>query len=233
MAALHDGKMFLVQKYALAIAPSMNLADPHPIDRKNINILAVGLTEPSQGFPALPAVSEELTTIQELWGGKILLNENFLISNFERALLEEDFGVVHIASHGQFSNDIDKTFLLTFDDKLTLDRLDQCIGYFRFRENPLELLTLSACETAVGDDRAALGLAGIAVRAGARSALATLWSIYDEATSILIAEFYRQLLDPSMSRGIALQHAQLKLLNNPRYEHPAYWSPFLLINNWL
>ncbi len=97
----------------------------------------------------------------------------------------------------------------------------------------VELLTLSACDTAVGDDRAALGLAGIAIKAGARSALATLWYINDQASAILVAEFYRQLKDASVSRAVALQRAQLKLLNDRRYRHPGYWSPFLLINDWL
>ena len=97
----------------------------------------------------------------------------------------------------------------------------------------MELLTLSACDTAAGDDRAALGLAGIAIKAGASSALATLWHINDQATSELAVEFYRQLQNPTISRAIALKHAQLKLLNDRRYEHPGYWSPFLLINNWL
>ena len=104
----------------------------------------------------------------------------------------------------------------------------------RFREDrPLELLTLSACQTAAGDDRAALGLAGIAIKAGARSALATLWYINDQSSSDLVTEFYRQLQDPSISRATALQRAQLQLLNVPGYEHPGYWAPFLLINNWL
>jgi CHAT domain-containing protein len=92
---------------------------------------------------------------------------------------------------------------------------------------------LSACETAVGDDQAALGLAGIAVKAGARSAVATLWSVHDQATAVLISEFYSQLRDPWVSRAMALQRAQLKLINDPKFEHPAFWSPFLLINNWL
>jgi CHAT domain-containing protein len=63
------------------------------------------------------------------------------------------------------------------------------VGVFRFRDDPLELLTLSACETAAGDDRAALGLAGIAIKAGARSALATLWNINDEASVDLVVDF--------------------------------------------
>jgi CHAT domain-containing protein len=114
-----------------------------------------------------------------------------------------------------------------------MDRLDQDVGLLKFREDPLELLTLSACDTAAGDDRAALGLAGIAIRAGARSALGTLWHINDQSSSILVEAFYRQLKNPSLSRAVALQRAQLKLLNDRRYQHPRYWSPFLLINNWL
>jgi CHAT domain-containing protein len=106
------------------------------------------------------------------------------------------------------------------------------VGVFRFRDDPLELLTLSACDTAAGDDRAALGLAGMAIKAGARSALATLWNINDEGSVDLVMEFYRGLKD-STSRAIALQRAQKTMLSNPRYEHPGFWSPFLLINNWL
>ena len=107
------------------------------------------------------------------------------------------------------------------------------VGVFRFRDEPLELLTLSACDTAAGDDRAALGLAGMAIKAGARSALASLWNINDEASVDLVLEFYRELKEPTVSRAVALQRAQLLLLNNPRYEHPGFWSAFLMINNWL
>jgi len=101
------------------------------------------------------------------------------------------------------------------------------------RTVPLELLTLSACETAAGDDRAALGLAGMAIKAGAKSALATLWFIDDEATAELITEFYKNLQDPATSKAMALQQAQLTLLKNPERAHPGLWAPFLLINNWL
>jgi CHAT domain-containing protein len=107
------------------------------------------------------------------------------------------------------------------------------VGLFKYRDEPLDLLTLSACETAEGDDRAALGLAGIAVKAGARSAVATLWNVNDQAAADLIAEFYRQLQNPSVSRAAALRRAQVKMLGDPRNDHASLWSPFLLINNWL
>jgi CHAT domain-containing protein/Tfp pilus assembly protein PilF len=233
MAALHDGKQFLISKYALGITPSLNMSDPRPLKREGMKVLAVGVSEAVQGFPPLPNVSQELKALHSLMGSTTLVDESFLAANFESKLKEEQFSVVHIASHGEFSNDVGNTFLLTFDDKLSLDRLNQMVGVFRFRDDPLELLTLSACDTAAGDDRAALGLAGMAIKAGARSALATLWNISDQATVDLVLDFYRELKNPAISRAVALQRAQLKLIENPRYEHPGYWSAFLMINNWL
>lgn len=233
MAALHDGKQFLVSKYALGITPGLNLTDPRPIKREGMKMLAVGVTEAVQGFPALPNVSAELEALRDLFGSTTLVDKEFIAPNLEKKLKGEHFTIVHVASHGEFGSDTEKTFLLTFDEKLTMDRLDQMVGVFKFRDDPLELLTLSACDTAAGDDRAALGLAGIAIKAGARSALATLWNINDEASVELVVDFYRGLKNPSISRAIALQQAQLKMLNNPRYEHPGFWAPFLMINNWL
>jgi CHAT domain-containing protein len=233
MAALHDGAEFLIQRYAVATTPGLTLTDPRPLKRETIQALSIGLAESAQGFSALPHVAEEVRAVNQLFGGELLLNEDFLVPRVERELKQQPFSVVHIASHGQFESDPRKSFLLTFDDKLTMDRLDRFIGMTQYRNEPLGLLTLSACETAEGDDRAALGLAGIAIKAGARSALATLWSISDESSSQLVGEFYQQLRDPSVTKATALQRAQRKLLDHPMYRHPAYWAPFLLLNNWL
>jgi CHAT domain-containing protein len=233
MAALHDGTQFLINRYALAITPGLDLTDPRPIERTHMKVLAVGVTEPVQGFPALPNVSTELQTLRTLFGSTTLVDKAFVVSNLAEKLKEEPFTIVHIASHGQFGSDVGSTFVLSFDEKLTMDRLAQLVGVFRFREEPLELLTLSACDTAAGDERAALGLAGVAIKAGARSAVATLWDINDPASSELVANFYTALKDPSVSRARALQRAQLTMLDDPRYEHPGFWAPFLLINNWL
>jgi CHAT domain-containing protein len=233
MAALHDGQQFLIRKYAIATTPGLKLTDPRPLPRGKPRMLALGLTEAVQGFTALPYVASELEALQRLYSAEVLLNQRFLLPSVDKELREKPFSIVHIASHGQFDSDVNKTFVLTFDDKLTMDHLEQMVGRLRFREDALELLTLSACQTAAGDDRAALGLAGVAIKAGARSALATLWSINDEASSELVSEFYRQLQDSTISRAKALQRAQLKLLSDGRYEHPYYWAPFLLLNNWL
>jgi CHAT domain-containing protein len=233
LSALHDGTSFLIQKYAVALTPGLYLTDPRPLDRKNIRFLAGGLTTSVQGFPSLPYVAEEVENIRTLYQADQLLNQQFRTPLLEQELRESRYGILHIATHGKFSTDANDSFLLTFDGKLTMSTLDRLIGLFRFRQDPLELLTLSACQTAVGDDRAALGLAGVAIKAGARSALATLWYINDEASAALIGEFYRQLREPGVSKATAVQQAQLKLLRDRVYEHPAYWSPFLLLNNWL
>lgn len=233
IAALHDGKEFLVNTYATAVTPGLNLVDPTPIRRKNLKVLAAGVTVALQGFPPLPEVASELENIGKLFSSKLLLNQNFSIANIENELKKDEFNIVHIASHGQFQEDVDQTFVLAFDEKLTLNTLDKYAGFLQFRKSPLDLLALSACESAAGDDMAALGMAGVAVKAGARSALATLWFINDMASSLLIKEFYLQIKDPSISRAAALRQAQQRLLEDPRYDHPGYWSPFLLINNWL
>ena len=235
MGALHDGKQFLIAKYALGITPGLSLTDPRPIPRDHVKVLALGVTQAVQGFPALPSVGPELTALRDLYGSTstVLVDEQFVVPAVEKKLREEQYTIVHIASHGEFSGNAEQSFVLAFDGKLSVDRLDRFIGLFKYRDDPLELLTLSACDTAEGDDRAALGLAGVAIKAGARSALATLWEVNDEVSAQLVIDFYKELRDPSVSRVGALRRAQLKLLEDPRYDHPGFWSPFLLINNWL
>jgi len=233
MAPLHDGTKFLIERYAVATTPGLTLTDPRPLNRKQIRLFSMGLTESVQGFPALPYVGDELRAVQSIYGGKQVMNEEFRAGKVEHDLNEQPYNMIHIASHGKVESDVTKSFVLTFDDRITMDRLSHLVGMFEARTVPLELLTLSACETAAGDDRAALGLAGMAIKAGAKSALATLWFIDDEATAELIAEFYKNLQDPAASKAVALQQAQLALLKNPERAHPGLWAPFLLINNWL
>jgi CHAT domain-containing protein len=233
MAALHDGRHFLLQKYSVAITPGLCLVEPRPIQGVNLRVLSAGLTAAVQGFPPLPYVAEEIRAIHRLHSGTPLLDQDFSIPKLERELRKNHYNVLHIASHGKFAESPKETFLLSFDDKVTMDRLSDCVGLFRFRDNPLELLILSACETAAGDERAALGLAGVAVKAGARSAIATLWHVNDPVSSRLVGEFYGELRKTPVTRAMALQRAQLKILGDSRYEHPGYWAPFLLINNWL
>jgi CHAT domain-containing protein len=236
-AALHDGQEFLIRKYALAVTPGLWLTDPQPLTRATLQVLAAGVGAPTgPGFSSLPHVTPELAALQRLFPGRVQLLPEFRRVALAAALHQRQFGIVHIASHGHFAPDVADSFLVTADaedNKLTLKRLGELVGRVQFREEPLELLTLSACETALGDDRAALGLAGVAIQAGARSVLATLWRVEDEATAVLMAAFYEQLQQPGVSRAQALQQAQLRLLRQPQYADPFFWAPFLLLNNWL
>jgi CHAT domain-containing protein len=233
LAALHDGEEFLAAQFAIATAPGLTLLDPRPMSRVAIRPLLAGLTEPVEGFHPLPGVEAELGAINKMYNSEVLLDEAFIRPHIQEALDEVPYSVVHVASHAQFSSDPQKTFILTYDGKLGLDSLEQLINPTSFRDQPVELITLSACETAAGDDRAALGLAGVAVKAGARSALATLWRVDDAAATRLVAEFYKQLNDRRLSKAEALQRAQLSLLEEGDFEHPYYWAPYLIIGSWM
>jgi len=231
-SALHDGEQFLIEQYAVVTTPGAKLIEPTPLQQHDNQVLLVGLSEAVQDYPPLPSVPKELNEIEKI-AGKVdkIINTAFSADSVANALRETEYNIVHIATHGEFSSDPEQTYLLTYDEKIKMDRLKSIIGLGRFRKTPLELLTLSACRTGVGDDKAALGLAGIAIQAGARSAIASLWFVDDEATSLVIADFYHHLLETGLSKAKALQSAQKNLIGQPRYWHPAYWAPFLLIGN--
>lgn len=233
MAALHDGEQFLAERYAVAVTPGLSLVDPRPLDAASARLLLAGLSEPVQGFAALPNTTREIEAIRALYGGEVLLDEAFETGRFEAEVEAEVPSVVHVASHAVFTGDPSTSFVLTHDGRLSMDELSELVAPTQFRRRPLELLTLSACETAAGDERAALGLAGVAIRAGARSALGSLWAVQDEATYELVVAFYAALKEPGASKAEALRRAQAKLIADPRFAHPFYWSPFLLISNWL
>jgi len=235
-AALHDGKQFLIEKYALAASPGLQLLDSKPIAKKQINALLVGLSQSRLSFTALPSVQKELESIQKQIGrerSNLLLNETFTRENLQSSIQALPFPVVHIATHGQFSSKAADTYIVAWDQKVNIKSLNEIL---RSRErsdaDPLELLILSACQTANGDKRSALGLAGIAVRAGARSTIGSLWQISDEATSILMSSLYNKLTDRNLSRAESLRSAQLTLLKEGKFMHPYYWSPFILLGNW-
>ena len=234
LSALHDRgrKSFLIERYAVATTPGLKLTDPGELTRDGAQVLIGGLSKGVQGFSPLPFVPDELRGIERIFPGTTLENENFLAQSLERELTNQPYTIVHIASHAQFDSDPDKTFLLTYDRKIDLDEVQKLVGLGEFRTQPVELLTLSACETAAGDEKAALGLAGVAVKSGARSVLATLWAVNDEAASLVVIKFYEQLKTRDVSKAQALRKAQIAMLKDPRYRHPAYWAPYLLIGNW-
>jgi CHAT domain-containing protein len=234
MAALHDGQKYLIEKYAIAVTPGLTLMEPRAFKRETIAMVANGLSDGVQGFAPLVFVPQEVSSLKKLYGGTELMNRQFVKSNIDKQFVGENYSIVHIASHGHFDSDVKKTFVLTFDSRLTLNDLEQLIRPSQLRDKTVDLLTLRACQTAAGDDRAALGLAGIAIKAGARSAFATLWFVNDQSSSTLVSDFYTQLHNhPDISKAKALQVAQVKLLADPRYAHPCYWAPYLIIGNWL
>ncbi len=237
MAALYDGERYLIEKYALATTPGLTLTDPTPLAFEEVKALLAGLSEKVPGFDILPEVNKELAEIQRIIGEQnitLLENEDFVLENLEEALTGRPYDLVHIASHAQFKGSNLESFMVSHEgEQITIRQLEDLMQIRRFSDQPVELLTLSACQTAAGDDRAALGLSGIAIKAGARSALGSLWPTRDKVTAKLIVEFYDQLQDPSVSKAKALQMAQIYMLKETMYRHPAFWAPFLLIGNWL
>ncbi|MCA6598482.1 MAG: CHAT domain-containing protein [Pseudanabaena sp. M046S1SP1A06QC] len=252
-STLHDGKQFLVERYAIANIPSLRLTRLEDRDRKNTRILAMGLTESVSGFSALPSVEVEIRTINsKLLAGTSLLNKEFTVSNLQAQRLQNDYGIVHLATHGKFvSDNANDSFIQFWDSQLTLERIPR----LRFDSPVVEMLTLSACETSVGNN---LGISGLAVDSGARSVLASLWAISDAGTAPLMINFYK-LFPEAKTKALALQQAQRSLIDGSlRIEnnkiigiqgippislnnnvskldlrHPFFWAPFLLIGSWL
>ncbi|MDJ0691218.1 MAG: CHAT domain-containing protein [Xenococcaceae cyanobacterium MO_188.B32] len=245
MSLLYDGEKYLIeQDYNVALSSGLQLTAPRPLKRQPLKVLAAGVTKnfPRFDFPPIPQVEAELNQIKAIFGeSEILLNREFTQNKLQQKLRETDFPVVHLATHGQFSSTSDRTFLVSGDEQgnevINVNQLDNLLRVRSLGNTaPIELLVLSACNTAEGDNRAILGLAGVAVRAGARSTLATLWAANDEATAELMGYFYQNLAkDTQISKAQALREAQLTLLqiSESQYRHPYYWAPFVLVGNWL
>ncbi|MBD2561460.1 MULTISPECIES: CHAT domain-containing protein [Nostoc] len=234
IAALYDGKQYLVEKYSIALTPGLELLGPRPLRQGRLKTLVAGLTEARHGFSSLPNVSDELKAIESEVPSEVLVNQKFTSSELRKQIDSVPFSVVHLATHGQFSSNADETFVLAWDKPIKLNELKDLL---RSREQttpePIELLVLSACETAEGDKRAALGLAGVAIQAGARSTLASLWSLDDESGARLIGQFYKELATKQVTKAEALRQAQLSLLKDPDYRHPLHWASYVLLGNWL
>lgn len=234
MAALYDGQQYLVESYSVALTPGLQLLSPRPLRERQLTTLVGGLSESRQGFVSLPGVETEVQRVATKVSSEVLLNEEFTHSSLEVTLLSDNSPVLHLATHGQFSSNASETFILTWDDKIDVVEFATLLSdRERNPDRAIELLVLSACQTAKGDSRAVLGLAGLAVRSGARSTMATLWSVRDQSTADLMTEFYQQLAELDNSKSEALRQAQLSLLSQRRYNHPFYWAPFILVGNWL
>lgn len=234
MAALHDGKQYLIQQYGIALSPGLQLVNPKPLQEQKLRAITAGLSQPVHGFAPLPNVLLELQEIHSQIPSNILLNNQFTSKALQNKINSQPFSVVHLATHGQFSSKAEETFIVAWDKLINVKELNNLVRTRdTTRPEAIELLVLSACETAAGDNRAALGIAGVAIRAGARSTIASLWNLNDESTAVLMSQFYQELGNKTQTKAEALRRAQLSLLQNPKYQRPMFWAPYILLGNWL
>jgi CHAT domain-containing protein len=238
MGVLYDGKKYLIEKYAVAVSSGLELKKSQNLERQKFKAILAGLSKPYQGYSGLDNVEKQFAQIKVEINSEILLNDNFNTDNFTTRVARIPSTIIHLATHGQFSSDIEDTFIITSDGRINPNHLSEIIqNREKIISQPLELLTLIACETAKGDNRATLGLAGIAFKAGARTTLAPLWKIIaDQSSGDLISHFYRELKNSNNSKAIALQKAQQFFLNDknhPDRKSPDYWAAYILIGDWL
>ncbi|KAM3090823.1 CHAT domain-containing protein [Phormidesmis sp. 146-35] len=253
LAALYDGRQFLIEKYSLGIIPAFNLLDRRAASLAGTQILAMGASEFKNQAP-LPAVPVELSAITgNLWRGKSLLNQDFTLANLKAQRAATPFGIIHLATHAEFlPGEADESYIQFWDSQLRIDQ----VRFLNLRAPAVQLLVLSACRTALGDPRAELGFAGFAVQSGAQAAIASLWSVSDAGTLVLMSEFYRHLKTAPI-KADGLRQAQLDLLKKrvnlktsvamqargvrlpselegfatTDLSHPYYWAAFTVIGN--
>lgn len=233
-AVLYDGKQYLIEKYNLALIPSQQLVEAKPL-QKDLSAIAAGLSKPSAGFSALPNVEQELKQIDSQIPSDVLLNEEFTSKALQERINSLPYPVLHLATHGKFSSKAEETFIVAWNNERIYVKDFNKLVQTAEQKKPeaIELLVLSACQTALGDDKAALGIAGVAFQAGARSTIASLWNLDDASTSILMSQFYQELADKKLTKAEALRNAQIKLLKSRKYKRPRYWAPYILLGNWL
>ena len=250
MAALYDGKQFLIEKYSIALNLGTEFSDRKPLQAGKFRILAAGLSKAvpdlsaSPGdkteLSALPGVETELEELKSKFPSRIktLQNEEFSAKNVQEQILQQNFDIIHLGTHGTFSSNPETTNIRVFDKELNVNEMEQILRKRTDdRLDTIGLLFLSACQTAVGDKRATLGIAGMAVRTGANSVIATLFDAQDTVAPELISAFYEELGKPNITKADALRLAQLRLLqdsseNGARKKLPRSWAPFILLGNW-
>ncbi len=238
VAALWDGDAFLVEKVGVATVLGLNLIDPQNFAPDAVNTLVVGATEvPSRTegkfMPRLEAVGREMTSVSSIMGGDALVEDDFKVEAFSAALNSKPFGVVHIATHALIGAKPSDNFIAASNGPIDIQKMALSLrARSLLTGERLELLTLSACATARGDDRAPLGLAGVAYTAGARSVLASLWPVFDNPTADLMADFYAGLKS-GKGRAASLREAQMNMLERgPEFGDPAAWAAFTIIGDW-
>ncbi|MBD2452466.1 CHAT domain-containing protein [Nostoc sp. FACHB-152] len=241
MSLLYDGKDYLIQHYSITTTLGSRIRPPKFLTAKRQKALIAGISKPSpslkylnssEDFQALPETNHELIDVKrQVQSSVALLNEAFTSQRFQQQLNSGNFPIVHVTTHGQFSSDPQQTVLLAWDKPINIREWK---GWLKVQQNqdPIELLVLSACETAKGNKRSALGITGVAVQAGARSTVASLWLVDAKSTAMLVGQFYKGL-NSGLTKAEALRQAQLSLLSNPQYDHPYYWAGLILVGSWL
>ncbi|MEM1395080.1 MAG: CHAT domain-containing protein, partial [Cyanobacteria bacterium P01_H01_bin.150] len=234
MSALYDGQQYLIEKYAVTLSPGLQLMQGTSLKSNNIKAVVAGISEARSGFSSLPGVKSEVKQISDKVNStSTLLNDNLTESSLSAKLKNGSANVVHLATHGQFSSRLDETFLLTWDGQINIKELSELLRNRQSRQSKnIDLLVLSACDTAAGDNRAVLGLAGLAVKSGARSTIASLWPVKDQATVSLMKSFYENLLKPGTTKAEALRQAQIEIMKKTDFKQPFFWSAFVLVGNW-
>ncbi|MEE3715271.1 tetratricopeptide repeat protein [Tumidithrix elongata RA019] len=235
LTALYDGKQFLIENYAVNNLIAYILTDFTPKTSKQPSVLAGAFGgkkgEKLFGQNALPASLVEVSEI-----GKLIENSEALIeNNFSRQATEgqlPNYNILHLATHAEFkSGDPDNSFILFGNgDILRLREISE------LKMPNIELIVLSACETAVvksGSGVEILGFGYQIQKAGAKSAIASLWSVSDAGTQSLMQAFYGYVKQGDRSKAAALRQAQIDLIRGKQFSHPYYWSPFILIGNGL
>ena len=237
MAALYDGETYLAQTYATALVLGLEVRDSHRLERNQMDVLAVSLTEPPPkvgNFAKLVNANPELDKIKAAGiPVAFIRDQDFTETALEQRLERSTFDIVHLATHGQFGDKPEDTFILAADGKIPLDQFSQL---FRRQQSTttqgIELLLLSACRTATGSNRAVLGIAGAAIQAGTQSAIASLWSLDDLSSVTFTEAFYQHLGQPGVSRAEALRRAQQAMLQDANYQAPLFWAAYVLVGSW-
>ena len=233
-AALYDSgsQQYLCETYAVVTLPALSLSQQQSASQKPTLLLG-GLSSKRNGFSELPNVKKELESIHHIMGGKILQEKTFTKDHIQNELDYMPYNILHFCTHGTFGNNPESIQLNTYGKPIKLNELNELIARCNYRKHPIDLLTISACDTALGDERAILGLGGIAVKTGVKSAIASLWKVEDEAASKMMAFFYASLKNKNGQKAQSLRDAQIKMIKSKQFSHPSYWAPFVLIGEWL
>jgi len=233
-ACLTDGSKALVDKYDLSVAPASSLIEFIVKKRKTDSGNFLAFANPATDKISLPFAESEVQSVENMFTSKQVFSRADATKTRLTAL-SGDFDVVHFACHGEFNDmqPLQSGLLLAQDENS--DGLLRIPDVFGLNLQKANLVTLSACETALTKVRGGEDWAGMSrgfIYAGTPSILATLWSVDDKSTSILMKSFYENWLKKGMTKPAALRQAQLSLKAMPEYSHPFYWAPFVMIGDW-